>query len=30
MRSMNIKKRSDLPEERRSTIQEMMEIEPPG
>ena len=30
MRSMNIKKRSDFPEERRSTIQEMMEIEAPG
>lgn len=30
MRSMNIKKRSDLPEQRRSTIQEMMEIEPQG
>lgn len=27
MRSMNIKKNADLPEERRSTIQEMMEIE---
>ena len=27
MRSMNIKKSADLPEERRSTIQEMMEIE---
>ena len=30
MRSMNIKKRSGFPEERRSTIQEMMEIEPQG
>jgi hypothetical protein len=27
MRSMNIKKRADLPEEKRSKIQEMMEIE---
>ena len=27
MRSMNIKKSADLPEERRSTIQEMMEVE---
>ena len=27
MRSMNIKKRADLPQERRSTIQETMEIE---
>ena len=26
MRSMNIKKRADLPEEKRSTIQEMMEM----
>ena len=27
MRSMNIKKSADLPEERRLTIQEMMEVE---
>ena len=30
MRSMNIKKSADLPEERRSTIQEMMEVEHQG
>jgi hypothetical protein len=30
MRSMNIKKRTDLPEERKSTIQSMMEMERQG
>jgi hypothetical protein len=30
MRSMNIKKSADLPEERRSTIQEMMEVDHQG